>query len=207
MSDVSIEQVHPAEAEGHASAQHNENLKFGMWLFLASEVVIFAMLIGVFIVFRLANPERIVQVHEASGILLVSLNTFLLLTSSWAMVMGLRAIQANNQKGLVRWISLTALLGVLFVSFQYVEYSTLATRGHHPVQRCFRDAFLCPDGLSRRARDRWGVVGAVGDLSRAQGSLQQRQMAGRRNLRAVLALRGRGVDHPVYGDLPDLRSK
>lgn len=142
MSDVSIEQVHHAEPD--VETQHNENLKFAMWLYLASEVVIFAILIGVFIVFRLSNPERIAQVHEASGIWLVSLNTFLLLTSSWAMVMGLRAIQGNDKQGLMRWISLTALLGTLFVCFQFVEYTTLSHEGITLYSDAFGMRFYAP---------------------------------------------------------------
>jgi heme/copper-type cytochrome/quinol oxidase subunit 3 len=61
--------------------------------------------------------------------LLVTLNTFLLLTSSWAMVMGLREIRRNNSQGLIRWFGLMCLLGIIFVSLQYVEYSDLAKEG------------------------------------------------------------------------------
>jgi cytochrome c oxidase subunit 3/cytochrome o ubiquinol oxidase subunit 3 len=100
-----------------------------MWLYLASEVVLFGTLIAVFIVFRINNPERVKEVHEAAGLLLVTLNTFLLLTSSWTMVMGLLAIQKNDQRGLVRWIGATVVLGSLFVLLQYVEYQTLAHEG------------------------------------------------------------------------------
>jgi cytochrome c oxidase subunit 3/cytochrome o ubiquinol oxidase subunit 3 len=128
MTDISIETSHH-HADPKAEAQHIDNLKFGMWLYLASEVVIFATLIAIFVIFRVNNPERVHEVHEASGLLLVSLNTFLLLTSSWTMVMGLRAIQGNDRRGLVRWIGATAVLGTLFVMLQYVEYSTLAHEG------------------------------------------------------------------------------
>ncbi len=110
-------------------ARHVDNLKFAMWLYLASEVVIFALLIAVFVVFRVNHPERVAEVHAAAGIGLVTLNTFLLLSSSWTMVMGLRAIQGGDRNGLVRWISFTALLGTLFVILQGVEYSTLSAEG------------------------------------------------------------------------------
>jgi len=136
MTDMSIEQAPPPQAEhtGHAAdpqaeARHIDNLKFAMWLYLASEVVIFMVLIAVFVVFRVNNPERVEEVHKASGLGLVGLNTLFLLTSSWTMVMGLLAIQKNDSKGLARWISFTAILGTLFVMFQYVEYSTLAREG------------------------------------------------------------------------------
>ncbi len=138
MSESIIEKGAPAAApethaagydHGHDQGRHAENLKFAMWLYLASEVVIFATLIAVYILFRLHSPDAVQQVHQEAGLLLVSFNTFLLLSSSWAMVMGLRQIQMNDSKGLVRWIGLTALLGAVFVSLQYVEYQHLAELG------------------------------------------------------------------------------
>ena len=109
----------------------SENYKFAMWLFIASETIIFSVFIGAYAVFRFQNKEIVHAVHEAlgfGGILIVTFNTFLLLTSSWAMVMGLRSIQLDNVKGGIRWLSITALLGVIFIILQYYEYTQLATK-------------------------------------------------------------------------------
>ena len=145
MTEMSIEQAHHAHhATPKEEARHIDNMKFAMWLYLASEVVIFATLIAIFVVFRVHNPERVEEVHKASGLFLVSLNTFLLLTSSWTMVMGLRAIQGNDSKGLVRWISLTALLGTLFVVLQGVEYTTLSHEGITVYSDAFGMRFYAP---------------------------------------------------------------
>lgn len=138
MSEMSIEKVpaetavvltEPEHGHGHDSAAYNENLKFATWLYLASEVVIFATLIAMYILFRLHSPDAVKQVHAEANIWLVTANTFLLLTSSWAMVMGLREIKRDNAKGLVRWIGLTAVLGAIFVGLQYVEYQELSHAG------------------------------------------------------------------------------
>jgi heme/copper-type cytochrome/quinol oxidase subunit 3 len=109
--------------------QRENNVKFAVWLYLASEVVIFASLIAVYGVFRYHNPTVVQEIKAESGILLVSFNTFLLLMSSWAMVMGLTQIQRGNARGLMMWITVTAALGTTFVLLQYVEYSTLASEG------------------------------------------------------------------------------
>lgn len=135
MSEASIQQAehHAADGHHHHPAARAENLKFATWLYLASEVVIFSVLIATYVVFRLHSPEVVEHFHEGlnewPGIWLVSINTFILLSSSWAMVMGLRQIQLGNRQGLIRWISLTALMGTLFVLFQYVEYSELSHKG------------------------------------------------------------------------------
>ncbi len=143
MTDMSIERAHHA-ADPKAEARHIDNMKFAMWLYLASEVVIFSTLIAVFIVFRIDNPDRVAEVHKASGLGLVGLNTFLLLTSSWTMVMGLRAIQGGDNKGLARWISATAILGTLFVALQYVEYTTLSREGITLYSDTFGMRFYAP---------------------------------------------------------------
>src|SRR5690606_32321273 len=85
--------------------------------------------IGGYVVFRFNEPEVVSRLHEQTNILLVTFNTFLLLTSSWAMVMGLREIKRDNRQGLIRWLSLTAVLGVIFMILQYVEYTELAHLG------------------------------------------------------------------------------
>ncbi len=146
MSEARIDtpQVH---THSQAEATHIDNMKFAMWLFLASEVVLFAVMIALFVVFRVNNPERVHEVHEAAGILLVSANTFLLLSSSWTMVMGLRAIQNNEQQSLIRWIGMTALLGLLFVGLQYVEYNTLSAEGITLYGDEFGMRFYAPTAL------------------------------------------------------------
>ncbi len=141
MSELSIEKAatavepvqsnaltHKVDPRDH-HAQRDANLKFAWWLYLASEVVIFATMIATYMVFRLHFPDVIKAVHEEVSVLLVTANTFILLTSSWAMVMGLREIQRDNKQGLVRWMGLTALLGTVFIGLQYVEYQELAHAG------------------------------------------------------------------------------
>lgn len=115
--------------DAHSTTRMSDNYKFAMWLFIASETIIFSVFIGAYAVFRFQNKEIVHAVHEAlgfGGILIVTLNTFLLLTSSWAMVMGLRSIQLDNVQRGIRWLGLTALLGVVFVLLQYYEYVQLA---------------------------------------------------------------------------------
>jgi heme/copper-type cytochrome/quinol oxidase subunit 3 len=70
---------------GHASDQkvkaHNENLKLAFWLYLGSEVVLFAMMIAGYIIFRFNEPEAVRNLHSSVGIALVTANTFILLAT------------------------------------------------------------------------------------------------------------------------------
>lgn len=102
------------------------NVKFATWLFLASEVVLFTTMIAGYILFRIYEPEIVRQAHADLSIILISANTFVLLTSSWSMVMGLRAVRKDDLKGGFRWLFLTAVLGIIFLFGQYYEYAELA---------------------------------------------------------------------------------
>jgi cytochrome o ubiquinol oxidase subunit 3 len=126
MSEMSIQHAH---GDAKASAQTTDNQKFAMWLYLASEVVIFTVFIAGYALFRFREAEAVKELHQELGLGLVSFNTFLLLMSSWAMVMGLMNGRRGNRQGLIRWIALTALLGTTFVALQYVEYRELASLG------------------------------------------------------------------------------
>lgn len=110
----------------HEEVKVNEQRKFAMWLYLASEVVIFSVLIGAYAIFRLTNPESVKSVHESLGIALVTANTFLLLASSYFMVMALRAIEMGKRQQFLMWMGGVVVGGAVFLVGQYVEYSELA---------------------------------------------------------------------------------
>ncbi len=130
-----------AEVHGHAAHDdhHDEhhidpmealdNAKFATWLYLGSEVMIFTAMIIAFLVFRTNNPEINLAAQDGMNIFLVSANTFILLASSWMMVMGLREIQMNNPQGMMMWLSGTVILGAIFVGGQIYEYVELAHHG------------------------------------------------------------------------------
>lgn len=138
---------HSSGVPAHAVHDKAEMLKFGMWLFLASEVILFTVVIINYVIFRINEPEVVHEVHAATGVWLVTINTFLLLTSSWLMVMGLRSIQMGNRKGLTRYIIMTAVLGVLFVLLQGVEYSALSNEGITINNSAFGMRFYAPTAL------------------------------------------------------------
>ncbi|MCY4146328.1 MAG: heme-copper oxidase subunit III [Chloroflexi bacterium] len=115
---------------GHMSVEDsNNNLKLGVWLYLASEVVIFSIMIVGYVLLRINEPDIVAEAHEQLGVGLVTANTFVLLASSFFMVMGLRAMQQGNRAGMLRWIGLTALGGIVFLGGQYIEYRELSHLG------------------------------------------------------------------------------
>jgi heme/copper-type cytochrome/quinol oxidase subunit 3 len=137
-------EVHtPAHLDVHDAEFGTENMKFGMWLFLASEVMFFAVLIAAYILNRFRYPEE----HAILNIPLTSLNTFLLLTSSFTVVRSIAAIQRGDQTKFVRSLALTGLLGTIFLGVQMFEYSNLGHEGLTLSSGPFGTAFFTLTGF------------------------------------------------------------
>jgi len=106
-----------------------DSRKLGMWAFLASEVMFFTALIGTFIRFKLSQPGLFAEGHAALSLPLATLGTTILIVSSFAVVMGLEALQAGDRKVFFNWMRLVALFGVGFLGIQAVEWYELIHQG------------------------------------------------------------------------------
>jgi heme/copper-type cytochrome/quinol oxidase subunit 3 len=129
--------------------QANENRKFGVWLFLSSELLIFAGLIAAFILTRRSTFEKGQEWWAPNdfSLALVSINTFILLASSLMVVLGIEAIRQNKTRKLVAYLGLTALLGLAFLGGQAIEYTALFAEGHRWGGDPFGTAFFTLTGL------------------------------------------------------------
>jgi len=97
--------------------------KMGVWWFLASEIVLFGGLIGVYIMTRLGStgwPEMAAHLSVPIG----TLNTFVLLTSSLTMVLAFAAVEKGDQKGMRTWLLWTVLLGLTFLIIKGFEWGS-----------------------------------------------------------------------------------
>ena len=117
---------------GHAAAQAGlqyhpglplRNGKLIGWLFLSTEIMFFAGLIGTYIVLRFGATTwplpREVHLSEPIG----AFNTFVLICSSVTVVLGLEAARANRPSPAKLWLFLTFLLGSVFLGVKlYVPY-------------------------------------------------------------------------------------
>ncbi len=123
MADVPLLDFHP-----NFFKQLNDR-KFGMWTFITSEVMFFTTLIGAFIAFKITHPEAFKEAHDVLSLPLATLGTSVLIVSSFAVVMGLEAIQSNDRKVFFNWMGLTLLFGVMFLGIQAFEWYELFHEG------------------------------------------------------------------------------
>ncbi len=98
------------------------NGKLGMWVFLASEVMLFGGFISSYVILRTGSNFFPIPARELLGVPLATLNTFILISSSVTMVLALDAIQSGNKKGLVNYLKATLILGCCFLAIKSYEY-------------------------------------------------------------------------------------
>ena len=139
---------HTAASEHHATPtwQGIPTTKFAIWLFLASEVMFFAGLIGAYIVLRGGAPEWPV-VANILNVPLVAGNTFILIVSSVTMVRAFAAIEDGNQKGMRTMLLATAALEIVFLSIQAMEWSALINEGTTVSTDLFGSVFFTLTGF------------------------------------------------------------
>ncbi len=114
----------PSRLQHHfvSSEQQFESAKLGMWLFLATEILLFGALFVAYGIFRVLYPEVFQQASAQLDTMLGAVNTLVLLLSSLTMAWGIRAAQMDNRKLLVRMLVATILLASGFLVVKYFEY-------------------------------------------------------------------------------------
>jgi heme/copper-type cytochrome/quinol oxidase subunit 3 len=118
--------------------------KLGMWLFLATEVMLFTSLIGAFLNMKWRSPP---DANHILNIPLTAANTFVLIVSSTAVVFALAAAQDGKQKRLRLFLMLTWVLGAVFLGIQVREYTKLLQAGLTPSSSLFGGGFYTLTGL------------------------------------------------------------
>jgi cytochrome c oxidase subunit 3 len=118
---VSANTSHLAHHFESLEQQHHANV-LGMWLFLATEVLVFGGLFGAYTVYRLVYPEAWSAGSRALNPWFGGGNTLVLLTSSFTMALGVWCAQTGRSKELTGCLLLTALLGVAFLVSKGFEY-------------------------------------------------------------------------------------
>ena len=122
---------HPSHVHHHFEneVQQFDSDKMGMWLFLVTEIMIFAGLFCAYIIYRTHNPEIFHYGHLFLDKTWGAVNTLVLLTSSLTMAWGVRAAQLSQKKTLLLMLGLTMACAFGFLGIKYIEYSSKFDHG------------------------------------------------------------------------------
>jgi cytochrome c oxidase subunit III len=98
--------------------------KLGMWVFLATEILMFGGLFCAYAVYRHNHPDVFVYAHHFLSKPLGAINTVVLITSSLTMAWGVRAAQLGRYWVLTFCLALTLVGGFAFMAIKTIEYKS-----------------------------------------------------------------------------------
>jgi len=131
--------AHDDHGHGHIELEYQPalplpNSKVCLWLFLSTEIMFFAGLIGEYIVLRFGAPPGSWPTPHAVHLVewIGAFNTFVLICSSVTIVLALEAAKSNKAALAKGWVALTLVLGCLFLGIKGYEYNSKFSHGIYP---------------------------------------------------------------------------
>ena len=130
----------------------------GVIVWLGSEVMFFAGLFAIYFTLRAMAPEQFQAGHDIMNIPFATINTLILVSSSFTCQFGVFAAERSQARrsggafqlakwGTVEWFYLTVVLGGIFVAGQVWEYATLVSEGYVLNLNAFTSAFYMTTGF------------------------------------------------------------
>lgn len=132
MADVAydtVDQVDHHDDHHHVTSTGISNEKLAMWVYLASDCLLFGGMISTYLIYKnrpaevagLAGSDLIPS--EFFDIPFTSMTSFILLMSSLTMVLSVNAILRKDVARMRLWLTATAVLGGLFLGGQAYEFT------------------------------------------------------------------------------------
>ena len=122
------------------------NGKLGVWLFLASEVMLFAALFSSYILLRVGSTEW-PHGYDELNVPMAAFNTVVLIGSSVTMVMAWASLKLNQFSKFKLYLGLTILLALTFLVVKYFEYEHHLVAGEGPWHSTFLAIYFTMTGL------------------------------------------------------------
>jgi len=122
------------------------NGKLGIWLFLASEVMLFGALFATYIMMRVGASEWPLGA-SILNVPMATVNTLVLITSSVTMVMAWASLMRRKYGTYQMYMFFTVGLGVVFLVIKYFEYSAKLHHGLYPSTNTFLAIYFTLTGL------------------------------------------------------------
>lgn len=126
--DAAVEHAHQfVDADQQRSAA-----VFGMWIFLATEILLFGGLFLAYTIYRLAFPLAFDEAAQHTLIVIGSVNTAVLLISSFLVAVAVHTVEAGERLRTTCLLWAAALLGLVFLGLKAVEYHHEIAEGLFP---------------------------------------------------------------------------
>jgi cytochrome c oxidase subunit III len=147
------EAIHePGISEHHGPPPANRSSRLdpatlGMFLFIASEAMLFGAFFTAYFFVRVVNPDAPASWPPPPyefPVFVAGINTAILVTSSFTMHWAVQSIRRGNRSGLKAGLLLTIALGLAFLLTQMIEYAHV---GFNTSDGAFASVFFGLTGL------------------------------------------------------------
>jgi len=123
----------PSHAEQYSGYPRlAETLRFGMWIFLASETLLFAGLFALYASYRAMFRADFTQAIQHNTLAYGTVNMYVLLTSSFTVALSLATLRRNRPRVTLALLLATAALGGVFLVVKALEYAEHVRNGALP---------------------------------------------------------------------------
>ncbi len=122
------------------------NARLAIWLFLASEVMLFGSLFSAYVLLR-SGSEFWPRQADYVNIPLATLNTIVLITSSVTIVMAWASLKLQQFRSYRLYMGLTVLAGLGFLILKGVEYGQKFEHHYYPATNNFLGMYFVLTGL------------------------------------------------------------
>ncbi len=124
------------------------NSKLGIWIFLASEVMLFGGLFSAYVFLRMAAPDGDFAYWGSKlSIPMATFNTLVLITSSMTMLMSWASLKMKDLQKFKMYMGLTLLCATIFLVVKYFEYTGKFHHGIFPSSSTFMGIYFTLTGL------------------------------------------------------------
>ncbi len=125
----------------HHEEAAKERVVFGLWVYLMTDLVVFASLFGAYAVLHNATAGGPTG-KEIFSMPAVLAETLILLASSFTSSLAMLAVSGKDVRKTLLWFGATFLLGCAFLGFELQEFSALIREGNGPQRSAFLSAFF-----------------------------------------------------------------
>jgi cytochrome c oxidase subunit 3 len=134
---------HEDDGEHHFDpVTEHESAKLGMWLFLATELLLFGGLFAAYAIYRAKYPEMFMEGSKSLDVVLGTVNTVILIFSSLTVAVAVKAIQENKIKLVKLMLWITIICAAIFAVNKYFEYTYKFSKGIFPGTDIFYSIYF-----------------------------------------------------------------
>jgi cytochrome c oxidase subunit 3 len=124
------------------------NSKLGIWIFLASEIMLFGGLFSAYVFLRMAAPDGDFAYWGSKlNIPMATFNTLVLITSSMTMLMSWASLKMKDLQKFKMYMGITLLCATIFLLVKYFEYTGKFHHGIFPSSSTFMGIYFTLTGL------------------------------------------------------------